>query len=306
MSSKTWKDVLLGSGMPLEYSIREILKKHDSFPIREFSFLREKPDGTQAEFSVDLHSSIFSSNNSGQPPDYWMDLLIECKYRKEGTQWIFIPEDDLHHEIGSEIVSLEAVDAEYKLNVKAFSGFLNKGVICSKGCEIVDNDKNTVTIEQAISQLGYALPNMLADALAYQCREDQEYLPFTSIVPVVVTTAELWCLQRGITIADIKGADKLEAVAARTNFVVLRQPPDNLLQRYSKRVLEQKLTPEAAKEIDRRFGKSDGKRGSEIVSKLASSAPSIFLLTTLENADALISELIDVQKAGAFVVRKKN
>jgi hypothetical protein len=52
-----WKDALLGSGVPLEYSVRSILEKLGISDTREYKYLRPNEDGVETEFSIDLQAS---------------------------------------------------------------------------------------------------------------------------------------------------------------------------------------------------------------------------------------------------------
>ena len=53
-----------------------------------------------------------------------------------------------------------------------------------------------------------------------------------------MTTAELWCLKEETTIGDSKAAKEFADGADRHQRLILYQPPDNLLQEYSQKILE--------------------------------------------------------------------
>lgn len=58
-----------------------------------------------------------------------------------------------------------------------------------------------------------------------------------TILPIIVTTAELWCLREGSTIDTIKSSSDLSDVADPHEMLILHQPPDNLLTRYTRELL---------------------------------------------------------------------
>ena len=68
--------------------------------------------------------------------------------------------------------------------------------------------------------------------------------------------AELWCLDSGTTIEAIRAADELSEVAKLHNILILKNPPDNLLQRYSLSELGVVFQSEKLKDIDKAGGES--------------------------------------------------
>src|SRR5215470_1372506 len=80
-----WKAAVLGSGLPLEASVRHELEEVGCFFQGEYEFAAKNENGDVIHRSVDV--------------DAWWDLLAlkldvlaECKYRREGVQWLFLPE----------------------------------------------------------------------------------------------------------------------------------------------------------------------------------------------------------------------
>src|SRR5258705_591858 len=271
MAAKPWKDALLATGQPLEHSAVRIIAEADLTPPREFGYIRPNENGVPTEFSIDLHTSQIGSE--GDIP-YWGDYLIECKYRREGTRWIFTPEEHqgiLGPRLKDTLVTLDVLADDYRVDRSYVESFSDSYTFCSRGCEIIDKERNLVTIERAVSQLKYAVPNLAADALEHQIwRLLGPKAPIFIIASILVTTAELWCLNSGTTIESIRAAGELEEIAKLHDILVLYHPPDNLLQRYSLSVLRQRFSEEAAGRLDealRANGKNSFNHYSEIIAR---------------------------------------
>lgn len=82
-----WKDALLSSGVPLEYSVRRVLESLDIPDAREYKYLRPNENGIETQFSIDLRATHINTKTN-----HWLELFIECKYRKDGNCWIFAPD----------------------------------------------------------------------------------------------------------------------------------------------------------------------------------------------------------------------
>lgn len=55
-SNKSWKDHLLSSGVPLEYSVRRIFEELGIHNPSEYRYVRKTAEGVSQIFSVDVHS----------------------------------------------------------------------------------------------------------------------------------------------------------------------------------------------------------------------------------------------------------
>lgn len=251
MSDKTWKDALLATGQPLEHSTARVLAGADLTPPREYGYVRPNENGVLTEFSIDLHTSQMGIG--GDIP-YWGDYLIECKYRRDGTRWVFTPEEHegiLGPRLKDALVTLDVLADHYRIDRSYVESFSGSYTFCSRGCEIFDKERNLVTIEQAVSQLKYAVPNLAADALEHQIRRLLgPEAPIFIITSIIVTSAELWCLNPGTTTESIRAADELGDIATQSDILVLYHPPDNLLQRYSLSVLRQRFSEEDVMGLD--------------------------------------------------------
>ena len=84
--------------------------------------------------------------------------------------------------------------------------------MCEKGIELLRDDSNPKTIEQALRQLHYAVTAKALDAIHHQLIMLQAVGDVTHIsvvVPIIVTTAELWRLKPGTTVESIRDASEI-------------------------------------------------------------------------------------------------
>lgn len=145
-----WKDALLSSGVPLEYSVRRILEDLNVPDAREFKYMRPNENGIDTQFSIDLKATNISLETN-----HWLELFIECKYRKDGTSWIFTPDvfsEERTSPFSSTYVHLDLFSDSRKVNGEVVEQFAHNFTACSKGIEISDAGNNPKSITQAISQ----------------------------------------------------------------------------------------------------------------------------------------------------------
>jgi hypothetical protein len=229
MSAKKWKDLFLSSGVPLEYSVAQIFEELGSWRVEEFSYERKNEDGASQIFSVDVHSAYNSRKH-----DVRLDILAECKYRYDGTKWIFTPSETHHHEamwgvdFSPLFLALDECSVDRKVDRDFLGRFGQDYPLCKNGIEILPEDTNPKTIEQAIRQLRYAVVAMGLRRIDHQryILSIREPSPIFVIVPVIVTTAELWRLKPGTTVENVRRAESIDEVAHHHDAVVLWKKPD--------------------------------------------------------------------------------
>lgn len=226
-----WKDFLLKSGVPLEFEIKKTLKDLGFDSYSEFSYLRPDEQNIVNEFSYDIDSSLRIDN-------HLFELMVECKYRDESTNWIFIPEEYNESDRGAGTMSfLNTNDYFYKKEFPDFYKFINFDTVaplCSKGIELNSSGQNPKTITQAISQLCYGMIDKVIEGMKQQLEEseDTEHLVFHHI-PIIITTANLYRLKNDVTISEIKNAENINSIATR-EYVLLLEPKISIeLERYS-------------------------------------------------------------------------
>ena len=232
LGTKTWKDHLLSSGLPLEQSVVQVLKSLGVEDAREYKYEKPNEQGVPTTFSVDIHATLVKS--------VWLEFFIECKYRHDGTQWIFTPDEYSIGHDDSFFDSLVVLDELLDCHVDNFlvDRYSDEYVLCGKGVELLNNDANPKSIEQAIQQLRYALVEESADCL----REQAEGLnALFVLVPIVVTTAELWRLRPNVTIERLRSASCLDEVADQYSILLARHNPDNQLIRHTRTKFDERL-----------------------------------------------------------------
>ncbi len=230
-SDKKWKNFLLKSGIPLEFEIKKILNKFGFDSISEYSYLRPDENSILNEFSFDIDSSLKIDN-------HLFELMVECKYRDESTNWMFIPEEYNESDRGSGTTSfLNTNDFFYKNDFPDFYKFINFEIVaplCSKGIELCSTGQNPKSITQAISQLCFGMIDKVIEGMKKQLdeSEDVEHLVFHHI-PIIVTTANLYRLRKDITISDIKESDKIDSIATKEHLLLIEPNISKELEKYS-------------------------------------------------------------------------
>ena len=238
---KGWKEHLLSSGVPLEYSVARIFEELGIFQPEEFRYVRKNADGLAQVFSVDVHATDIDPTRN-----LWVESLVECKYRHDGTKWVFTPREYMAFfgpDFQDLFVTLDQCCLDRKLDREYLSKVGGFYPLCGKCIEILPDDANPKTIEQAVQQLRYAV---VAKAIDYLKHQVDELLgkptPIIVIVPIIVTTAELWRLNVGTTVEDIRAAKEIGDVATPHEMLVLLQPPDNLDAKNSQDAFQEMLS----------------------------------------------------------------
>src|SRR3990172_413536 len=147
MTKRTWKDHLLSSGLPLEQSVIQSLRKLDILDPREYKYERINEAGIPTLFSVDIHATRMGP--------VWLELFIECKYRHDGTRWVFTPDefnfgrDEAFQDM---FILLDTFAGGYSVDRNLINRQFKKDDLCRKGIEILRDDANPKSIEQSIQQ----------------------------------------------------------------------------------------------------------------------------------------------------------
>jgi hypothetical protein len=164
-SNNKWKDFILQSGLPLEFEVKKVLSDFGFWSEYEFSYLRNDENNLENEFSYDIDSTMDIGKHR-------FNLLVECKYRHDSTNWLFIPEEYNESDRGIGTTDFRNTnDFFYKENYSDFFRILNfktLAPLCSKGIEISTTGHNPKSITQAITQLSFGLANKVVDAMKIQ------------------------------------------------------------------------------------------------------------------------------------------
>ncbi|MBI5000928.1 MAG: hypothetical protein HZB92_05305 [Euryarchaeota archaeon] len=108
--------------------------------------------------------------------------------------------------------------------------------MCNKGIELLENDINSESINHAIFQVLFGVPNNTINEIASNIKSggigDEVQVHIT--VPVVVTTAELYLLNKGISIESIKKSSKTDMILTKVNSIEYQLNPPLHLKEYSR------------------------------------------------------------------------
>ena len=285
--SKAWQQTLLSSGLPLENDICSHLALRGCIGRFEYSYLKPDENSVDREFSYDVDASYIRG-------PYFMNLMIECKYRHPGARWIFAPA-----EYGGPD-ELEANDFLHVIDDFMTPKFAYRhrfprtlAPLCSKGVELLADGANEKTITQATHQLAYALAPQLASSIDNQAnRWLTKDIAFFNI-PIIITTAELFRLNEATTIQKIREAREIEDVASKSESLVLKYFPGADLQRYNRKVLQAHLDRSDAKKLKSAF-KSYTKDLSHWYSNLAGhQCPRAIVVISVAHSNAGLDRLFD-------------
>jgi hypothetical protein len=304
MSKKSWKDHFLSSGVPLEYSIVRIFEGLGFSDPDEFRYERKTANGLSRIFSVDVHSSSYDTAR-----EVWIDSLVECKYRHDGTNWLFTPKE-YGERFGPNFADFFVILDQCCFDRQVDRGFLDRFQdrysLCAKGIELLPDDANPKTIEQAVYQLRYAVIAKAVAGLRHQTDWPRELtMPIRVIVPIIVTTADLWRLKMGMTVEDVRRAEDMTSIADPHDFLVLLERPDDLQVKDTRAAIAEHFSADDMKALDTLMINSSGSGLSLFVHNLAEYTPSMFLIVSYKRAKAAIENLNSFFKSDGLVKKRE-
>lgn len=289
--SRKWKDFLLSSGIPLEYSVRNMFENLGISRPSEFSYIRKNEYGQEIIFSVDIHATKILDRN------VWLEFFVECKYRHDNVKWIFSP-DKYEVFFGPKFrdlfVILDQYNQNLKINSDKISEFSKNYDLCNKGVEILSTSSNPSSVKEGVYQLKYCIIHKIVDGLKHQINnllghEEHCFI----LVPILVTTAQIWRIKPGITLENIREAEKIEDICERKDILLYHEEPNDDLIRYSLEHISTTLSPEERKLLDERLKTSWHKDGFRwFISYIANNYPSMFLIINHERFESAIKNCI--------------
>lgn len=230
--AKSWKDALLGTGLPLEHDVKKYLESRDCIARFEYSYLKPDELRLEKQFSYDVDASLIR-------PPHFVNLMVECKYRHPAVRWIFTPDDYGGPDELYPNAFLHPFD-HFVRGTFPFAGSFPRQLApcCSKGVELTPDGANDKSITQALSQLAFAFAPHVADAIEHQARRllGSEFIFYH--VPVIATTAQLFRLRDGVTLDSIRGASEVEDVATEEDCLVLKYQAGVELRQHNLGVLQ--------------------------------------------------------------------
>jgi hypothetical protein len=164
--------------------------------------------------------------------------------------------------------------------------------LCARGIELLPDDANPKTIEQAVQQLRYGVVAKAVDAIDWQIfmSDVDSRTPMYVIIPIIVTTAELWRLRVGTTVEDIRNAEEITTVAEPHDVLVFHQKPDNLNERDTKERFKQKLTP-FQNQLDELLKQTNNYNLNIFSGDFARSTPSLFIIISYKRVKMAMKNL---------------
>lgn len=275
MSDRSWKDHLLSSGVPLEYSVLRTLADLGIINPAEHRYERPNEQGVSTEFSIDVCATDIDTDRN-----VWLELLIECKYRHDNTRWVFAPVDYQRFERASvrdAYVVLDDLAEDRRFDFAAVETEPASYPMCGGGIELLPKDGNPKSIKGAISQLQFALVDKVVDAMVHQADHLLgQPTPIFFFVPMLVTTADLWRLRPGTTIENIRDAQDIANIADSHQLLLVHQRPHSQVQRHTE-VRLRKLDERHRMKLDEVLA-ARGLGFNWFVEGFASSHPSVFFV----------------------------
>ncbi|HCG7916523.1 TPA: hypothetical protein NJ492_004466 [Vibrio parahaemolyticus] len=221
--SQKWKDKLLSSSFPLEFEAMKELSK-DGFSVSsEFAYSRLDGD-TRKDFSVDIDALCFTPFENEDDVTGSVHLLIECKYRKKGTKWLFLPDpnrsDYSPFTLGQTIRAIDNFSYDV-LPPNCVVPFDEKEGLefCFKGVEVdtANASAHDGQIRHGLSQLQYALPPLLTHSIMFGSN-----IPFF-ICPILLTNAPLYVANKDFSMVLVQESNEIENMAKEVPYLVTYQ-----------------------------------------------------------------------------------
>ena len=168
----------------------------------------------------------------------WANLnyLIKCKYCHDGVKWLFAPhtKTDTQHLFEINFIhTLDKICTRQIFNKRPIWNLINRFPLCFKGVELYQNNANAQNIERGRPQLRYGIPWLAINLPETQMRNfhnEELYIEFNC--PILVTTADLFVLNKGLSLKDFKNTNNIMDVAFEVPALILTNPYSHLYTDY--------------------------------------------------------------------------
>lgn len=233
MAEKTWKNYLLKSGLPFEYEVKECLIKHNCNVWDEYSYIRSDENNLDKEFSYDLDADLWSLKGN-----HCHNFMIECKYKTEPTNWVFLPDPYSHQQEVNSASFMHPLD--YLINNQFL--FTHPpydklkpplGPCCLKGIELFKDSFVETNIYKAINQLSYAFADKLVACFENQLKFKHTASTLYFNIPIIITNAELYLLNEQVKTTDIQDSEEITDISTRHDFLMFHNKSSEALKRYN-------------------------------------------------------------------------
>lgn len=239
MSSGKWKSHLLSSGLPLEFAVARILASKRFAVEADYTYAREDA-GILKDFSVDISAWGFPPVADPDELTAELRLLVECKYRHDGTRWLFTPDpnDPDFAVVQRRPISMWTEFTWRNLDRRPLNQLQETLGVALKGTEIRGDGVFDSELRHGALQLQYALPRLLSEAIDFNLTSHPEDNHPFLLLPILVTTAELWMATEDWGVEQVRAAEDLSDFADSLPYLVLHSYPGPDFVRHAHRELE--------------------------------------------------------------------
>ncbi len=237
MATKDWKNLLLKSGLPFEYEVKECFVNQGCQVGDEYSYIKPDENQIEKEFSYDLDVSYIEDRN-------FLTFMVECKYKTEPTKWFFLPDPNPRPDGLSQNCFFHTVD-HFKKDKFLPTHYpyenIQKplGPICLKGVEIFQNQFLEKSISRAVDQLSYAFVEQVISSFANQLEIEPFFDTNFFNIPMIITNADLHLMNEKLTTSDIEKAKDIEEISSKHDFLLFHNIIGESLKRHNKKALDQ-------------------------------------------------------------------
>jgi hypothetical protein len=283
---KNWKNLLLKSGLPFEYEVKQKFVENQCTVWDEYQYSKLDENNIEKDFSYDLDAN------------YWrgcsIDFMIECKYKTKETDWFFLPDSYAYQD---EVVSDDFFNiTDYFVNERFKFGRTNfrekeyLGPLCQKGVEIFENNYVESNIRKAINQISYAFVEKIIQGIDEQLNVETFYDTAFVSIPIIVTNAKLNIINVDISTQDIKKANKVEDISEQKSFVVHRRKISNDLKKHNLKKLNEYFNSTNKEYAEKHLC---GHQNVELLIETLSEMPSTILIMSHSDEEDNYKKLFD-------------
>jgi hypothetical protein len=232
MSNK-WKDNILRSSFPIEQHVAEELEKKKFYVYGEYSYARTNELGIETEFSIDVRAVEFLCRKDKRN---WANIeaYVECKYDSPECRWLFLEYPEKTEVDRPVMLVVDDFSPAHIKNKLPLYRFGDEFSYCTKGIRLTGNDIDNKTIKRGLSQLQYAMPNVVEACWSWQLMANAgEDAAIDFVVGILVTNAPLLILNKGVTIEDIRNSGNISEITRAVNWLAVSQQSHESLRSYA-------------------------------------------------------------------------
>jgi hypothetical protein len=252
--AKDWKELLLRSGVPLEYDVARVLANEGFDVDADFPYMRRDVGGSK-EHSVDLQASLFDEPT---PEDLLcIRLLIECKYRSPEKKLLLLQDPNVSNPIrtlGGTVIGFDKFMPFY-LDGEPLVAIERELPVAYKGVELHSNDAVEGDFSRALHQLRYGVPALVRRSIEFSMfghPVDWHPLFFGK---VLVTNAPIILVNEDTGVEAVRNAKDIEGIGKEIDVAVMVSGYGPDYERHFRKVFED--------------GRKDLIKGAKLVKKLA-------------------------------------